>query len=34
MRLLTRDTDGELVLHEFDSNNLPAYAMLYPHLRH
>jgi hypothetical protein len=30
MRLLTRDTDGELVLCEFDSNNLPAYAIL-PH---
>jgi len=28
MRLLTRDTNGELVLREFDSNSLPAYAIL------
>ena len=28
MRLLSRDTNGELVLRGFDSNNLPAYAIL------
>ena len=28
MRLLTRDTNGELVLREFDSNSLPTYAIL------
>lgn len=28
MRLLTRETNGELVLREFDSNSAPAYAIL------
>jgi hypothetical protein len=28
MRLLTRDNDGKLLLHEFESHNLPAYAIL------
>jgi hypothetical protein len=28
MRLLTRETNGDIVLHEFDRNSLPIYAIL------